>query len=75
MDWVRIVNDIRQSGLTQVQIAQAAGCLQSTVSALSRGEHGGRVSFGVGAKLIDLWRERCAGGDSNAQPPQVTQAA
>lgn len=69
MDWTRIVRDLKASPLTQAQIAAAIGVTQPTISDIERGEHGGRIAFATGVKLLDLWREKCAGGDPNATPP------
>lgn len=74
MDWTRIVLDLKRSSLTQAQIAAAIGVSQPTISDIERGEHGGRIAFATGAKLLDLWREKCAGGDRNAAPPATEPA-
>lgn len=73
MDWTRIVNDLEDAGLRQVDIARAIGAAQSTVSDLSTGRHGGRLSFEMGASLLDLWRKKCAAG-RKAQPPKAQAA-
>lgn len=74
MDWTRIVNDLEAAGLRQVEIARAIGATQSTVSDLSTGRHGGRLSFQTGANLLDLWRKKCAKGRKRAQPPAMEAA-
>lgn len=39
MDWKQIVADIQASGVSQVQIAEACGCSQATVSELATGKN------------------------------------
>lgn len=75
MDWQSMVNALRKEGLSQADIARVIGVTQPTVSDISRGEHGGRIAFHIGAKLVELWRERCAGGDPSAAPPSIPEPA
>lgn len=75
MHWTQIVNDIRAAGMTQVEIARAVCATQSTISELSTGKHGGRLSFEVGAKLADLWRKKCAKGSKRAKLPTLESEA
>lgn len=73
MDWTRIVRDLKESPLTQAQIAAAIGVTQPTISDIERGEHGGRLSYTAGARLIELWREKCASNDRD-DPPELINA-
>lgn len=61
MDWKSIIADLRSdelAGMTQVEIAEAAGCSQALVSDLSRGQRGRRLSHGIGERLLALHRLR-----------------
>lgn len=74
MDWTRIVRDLKDVPLTQAQIAGLIGVTQPTISDIERGAHQGRITFITGSRLIELWREKCAGGDPNAIPPSTESA-
>lgn len=55
--------------MTQAQIGSAVRCSQALIHAIKKRERGGRLSYGVGERLIALWRERCASGDPAATFP------
>lgn len=59
MDWKSIISNLQASGLTQVQIAEAAGISQAHVSDLMNGRRGKRVSFDIGRRLEALHAKRC----------------
>ena len=69
MDWAEIVRQLEGAGLKQVEIGKACGCTQSTVAEIKNGRRGRRVTYRLGTNLIDLWREKCAGGSRRAVPP------
>jgi predicted XRE-type DNA-binding protein len=57
MDWKKLISDLAEIGMTQVQIAEACGVAQSTVSDLARVD-GRSCSFELGSKLAALHKER-----------------
>lgn len=58
MNWTKIIRDIMDTGLTQMQIAVLVVSSQSHISFLYRG---GRKQPGwsLGDRLLSLHRERC----------------
>ena len=54
MDWKNLIQDLRDSGLTQNEIADKAGCSQAYISDLSNGKRGKSVSYEIGTRLRDL---------------------
>lgn len=52
MNWQQMVQDMLESGFTQVQLAEKLGCSQSVVSDLARGERGIRMSWDLGDTII-----------------------
>ena len=61
MDWKSLIADLAKLGLTQKQIAAAAGISQPAVSDLARGRTLSPV-WEIGEKLRRLHAERCAMG-------------
>jgi len=59
IDWVRIINDLKISGLMQKDIAKSVGCAEPTISMLRSGKRGKRIPMKLGNRLIDLHWERC----------------
>ncbi|MDV7397456.1 helix-turn-helix transcriptional regulator, partial [Arthrospira platensis SPKY1] len=57
--WKDIITSLVRSGMTQVQIAEAAGISQAHVSDLMNGRRGKRVSFDIGRRLEALHAKRC----------------
>lgn len=60
MDWKAIIAALRAAGITQMQMAAAAGCAQTTISDLSHG----RIKhprYDIGVALIGL-HARVSGG-------------
>jgi transcriptional regulator with XRE-family HTH domain len=51
MDTQKIVAELLESGLSQQALGKAAGCSQSTISALKSGERGKRISKALGDRL------------------------
>ncbi|MBN8493225.1 MAG: helix-turn-helix domain-containing protein [Burkholderiales bacterium] len=76
--WPELIAGLIRSGLTQPQLAEAAGCGQSTISELLRGKTTDpRTSTGL--VLLRLAKDRC-GIDvetlaSAEQPQEVRDAA
>ena len=60
MDTKKITSELLASGLTQQELADKAGCSQSLISALLRGERGTRLSFEIGSRLLNLHKRRCS---------------
>lgn len=60
MDTKKITSELLASGLTQQELADKAGCSQSLISALVRGERGARLSFEIGSSLLNLHKRRCS---------------
>lgn len=60
MDTKKITSELLASGLTQQELADKAGCSQSLISALVRGERGTRLSFEIGVRLVKLHKRRCS---------------
>lgn len=57
MDWKKLISEIIESGLTQVEIAKVVACGQTTISELLRGETKDPRSS-VGLALIALAKAR-----------------
>lgn len=57
MDWKTLIGELEAAGLTQKEIAEAAGCSQPYVSQLKTGERGG-PSFEIGQALARLHKEK-----------------
>lgn len=53
MDWKLVIGDLEDSGLTQREIAEKAGCSQPYVSQLKSGARK-KPKFDVGRALVDL---------------------
>lgn len=48
------VSDLLETGLTQSQLALAADCSQSLISALFSGKRGVRTSYGIAKRIEQL---------------------
>jgi transcriptional regulator with XRE-family HTH domain len=57
MDWTQIIGDLEDSGLTQKEIAERAGCSQPYVSQLKRGQRKS-PDFQIGQALAQLHEQR-----------------
>lgn len=62
MNWKKLVAELSAAGLTQKQIADAAGCSQSCIAGLSSGKRGVRVSYEIGVPLVRLHKRFCRSG-------------
>lgn len=58
--WQKMISELREKGLTQKFIATEIGCSQNYVSDLERGLCGKRLSYDLGKKLENLWKESCS---------------
>lgn len=58
--WQVMISELRGKGLTQTYIATEIGCSQNYVSDLERGLCGKRLSYDLGKKLENLWKENCS---------------
>lgn len=58
--WEPILRDLVNSGLSQSEIERRTGLAQPTVSAILAGRRERELMYTVGARVMDLWRERCA---------------
>ncbi len=56
MDWPKILEDLREAGWTQAEIAERCGVAQPTVSDLQRGESKA-PSFTFGVALMALHKK------------------
>lgn len=56
MDYQKLIKELRDSGLTQREIAQAVGCRNTTISALESGQN--RTSR-FGLQLVRLLEQHC----------------
>lgn len=61
MNWQKIIRDLLDSGLTQVQIAEQCGTSQGYISDLSNGRRT-RVGYDLGRALERLHQERSVSG-------------
>lgn len=68
MDWKTLIADLQRAGLSQVQIAQFCGCVQSTISALARGAASG-TDYEIGTALVQLHKKHAR------KPKPTTQEA
>lgn len=58
--WQKLISDLKEVGLTQTLIAAKIGCSQNYISNLERGLCGKRLSYDLGKKLEELWKEHCS---------------
>lgn len=56
--WQSIVNDLREEGLTQQQIADAVPCSQNYISNISKGICGKRPSHDIAQGLLALHKAK-----------------
>jgi transcriptional regulator with XRE-family HTH domain len=57
--WQMKIINLKEKGLTQLQIATAMDCSQNYVSDLENGKCGKRLGYDKGNKLERLWVEHC----------------
>lgn len=69
MNWQTLIADLIAAGMTQMQISDACGAAQSSVSALARGKSTS-PSFDLGMRLVTLHTER-----AGKPLPQIQPAA
>lgn len=65
MDWTRLLRELKEAGMTQVQIAAECGVTQTTISELFRGDIA-TPSYDYGARLVALHTLKC--GASRTAP-------
>lgn len=70
MDWKAIVAELKTLRLTQEQIAEACGCRQTTISALSRGKTR-NPGHDLGQKLTALLQAKRAAAAAEARARSV----
>lgn len=58
MDWKKLISEIAETGMTQVEIAEQAGCAQSSLSDLACGRTKEPI-YRIGKKLVALHELRC----------------
>jgi len=58
MDFQKITSELIATGLTQQELAGLVPCSQPTISAFLRGNRGNSPSLKIGARLLDLHKER-----------------
>jgi Predicted transcriptional regulator with C-terminal CBS domains len=54
MNWKTIIQDLKDRGLTQEEIASRVGCSQNYVSDLYNGKRGQALSYSLGQRLVTL---------------------
>jgi transcriptional regulator with XRE-family HTH domain len=59
MDIQKITRELLATGMTQQKLAELVPCSQSMISAFLNGTRGAKPSFAIGAKLLELHKERC----------------
>lgn len=59
----KITAELIATGLTQQELAALVPCSQSTISHLVNGSRGARPTMQIGARLLDLHKERVATAD------------
>lgn len=57
MNWKLLIQEVLDSGMTQLEAAKSIGCGQSYVSDLASGKRGKSVSYEIGVKLIQLHKQ------------------
>ncbi len=58
MDWPKIIQSLLDTGMTQVQLAEACDTGQSHISGLLRGERK-QPGWSLGNRLLKLYDDRC----------------
>ena len=66
--WKTLLNEIKESGLSQAEIARHVGLSVGHLSDLITGKHTGSVRYEVGAAIVALHAQRC-------KPDQTGKAA
>lgn len=66
MNAQKLINELIESGLTQVQLAELLDTSQGYVSDIVRGHRGKRISYEFATKLQNLWKERCQDTNTTA---------
>lgn len=56
MNWKNLITDLVASGMTQVQIAEKAGCRQASISDLYTGKTS-QPSYAIGAALVAMHKK------------------
>jgi predicted transcriptional regulator len=57
MDWQKLIGDLQEAGLSQVEIAQKCGCSQPTINDLSTGKNK-NPRYSIGDALRRLHAKR-----------------
>lgn len=66
MDWKKVIEEIKATGMTQAEIADKAGMGTGTLSELVNG-HTVDPRFSNGQALLDLHKERVQDADEKAE--------
>jgi transcriptional regulator with XRE-family HTH domain len=72
MDWKALIADLEGAGLTQKDIAEAAGCSQPYVSQLKAGQRRG-PDYEIGKALVELHQQKRP--DRKPDQPAAEKAA
>ncbi|CAB4121338.1 MULTISPECIES: helix-turn-helix domain-containing protein [Polynucleobacter] len=56
MDWKKIIENLKEKGLTQQEIARRCNCGQATISDILRGKTA-QPGFGIGQALLKMTAE------------------
>ncbi|WP_455261812.1 helix-turn-helix domain-containing protein [Neisseria sp.] len=54
MNWTEKVRQIQRKGYTQQEIANYVGCSQSYIGLIATGSRGGRISFSIAQRIIEM---------------------
>ena len=57
VDWWRVITDLQTQGMTQREIAAAAGCTHATINRL-RNEVNASPLYSTGVQILAIWMER-----------------
>jgi transcriptional regulator with XRE-family HTH domain len=60
MNWKTLIQDLKDRGLTQEEIAAHVGCSQNYVSDLYNGKRGQALSYELGQRLVALHKTATA---------------
>jgi len=61
MDWKKLLNELRESGMSQAEIARELGRSQAWVSAVCAGDFRD-LKWADGQRILDMLRVKCNNG-------------
>ncbi|MBL8506024.1 MAG: helix-turn-helix domain-containing protein [Methylobacillus glycogenes] len=66
MNWKKLIQELSEAGVTQVEMAKHCDCGQSTISEISRGLIK-NPAYGIGVKLVELHKSKVLNQDQTAE--------